>query len=152
MIRGRPSSTSFPGKKVNVKVLSTVDYGVFVSVREGVEGLIPSNELAELKNEAGEARPIRIGDTFEAEIANIDTQDRRLTLSMRTGEPTAPATQASPAAASPAAGEAKPRAEKATKASKKAQADEAKGGTIGDLIKQKLGDKLALEKEKAEKE
>src|SRR4051794_34401421 len=34
-----------PGRVVPVKVISTIDYGVFVRVREGVEGLIPSNEL-----------------------------------------------------------------------------------------------------------
>ena len=41
------------------KVVSIVDYGVFVRIRDGVEGLIPSNELVEKKNEAGEADAVR---------------------------------------------------------------------------------------------
>ena len=75
-----------PGKQVESKVISTVDYGVFVRIREGVEGLIPTGELVEEKDEAGEPKPLKVGDPVKAEIANIDTQDRRLTLSMRVGE------------------------------------------------------------------
>jgi small subunit ribosomal protein S1 len=121
-----------PGKVVRAKVVSTPDYGVFVRVRDGIEGLIPSNELVEAKDENGEAKPFKIGEELEAEIANIDTQDRRLTLSMRVGEGAAAAEKVS--------------APKASKAPKKAQAAEATGGTIGDLIKQKLGGKLSLDK------
>ncbi|MBX3217487.1 MAG: 30S ribosomal protein S1 [Labilithrix sp.] len=112
-----------PGKVVDTKVVSLVDYGVFVRIREGVEGLIPSNELVEKKNEAGEAVAYEIGDAINAEIANVDSQDRRLTLSMRIGEA---ATQ--------------PKAEKQRQsvAPKKAS-DEQKATSIGELIKQKLG-------------
>src|SRR5580658_8434221 len=78
-----------PGKRVHCKVLSIVDYGVFVRVREGIEGLIPQNDLVLAKDETGKDKPLREGDEIEAEIANIDTQERRLTLSMRRGE-TAP--------------------------------------------------------------
>ena len=95
--------------------------------------------------------PLKIGDEVEAEIANIDTQERRITLSMRTGEPTAPATQASPPR-SPAAGRRSPRSEGHQGARRRRRPPRPQGGTIGELIKQKLGDKLALEKEKAEKE
>ena len=130
-----------PGKVVHCKVLSIVDYGVFVKVREGVEGLVPTNELVEGKDEAGEVKPFKIGDEFDAEIANIDSQDRRLTLSMRVGESAAGASAGSTEkAATP----------KASKAPKKSAAAEASGGTIGDLIKQKLAGKLAMEKDKAD--
>ncbi len=133
-----------PGKLVKAKVVSTVDYGVFVRVRDGVEGHIPSNEIVEKKDEAGESIPLAIGDEIEAEIANIDTQERRLTLSMRVG--TVGGTSAGTSDAKPAA---KPKA-----AAKKAAASggDPAGGTIGDLIKQKLGAKLALDKEEAKDE
>src|SRR5688572_17673787 len=42
-----------PGKVVDTKVVSIVDYGVFVRIREGVEAHIPSNELTDRKDEAG---------------------------------------------------------------------------------------------------
>jgi small subunit ribosomal protein S1 len=127
-----------PGKVVAAKVVSIVDYGMFVRVREGVEGLIPSNEILEV---AEGAEALKIGDELKAEIANIDSQDRRLTLSMRVGE----------GAAAPATKESPKRESKAPK--KGASAEEAKaGGSIGDLIKQKLGAKLALGDKEAEKE
>ncbi len=122
-----------PGKVVTCKVLSVVDYGVFVRVRDGVEALIAQGDLAPAKDENGEDKPFQPGEEIEAEVANIDSQERRITLSMRKGE-TAPTT------ASP---EAKPTAQRTSKAPKKSVSAEATGGTIGELIKQKLGDKLA---------
>jgi small subunit ribosomal protein S1 len=121
-----------PGKVVTSKVLSVVDYGVFVRIRDGIEGLIPQNDLVLPKDESGAEKQFKAGDDVEAEIANIDTQERRITLSMRRGEGTAAAP----------AGEAKPQT-RASKAPKKSAAAEASGGTIGELIKQKLGAKLA---------
>jgi len=126
-----------PGKVVACKVLSVVDYGVFVHVRDGVEGLIPQNDLVVPKDETGKEKTLRAGDELEAEIANIDTQERRITLSMRRGVETV-----STSVAPTTNNEAKPVA-RGSKAPKKSAAAEASGGTIGELIKQKLGAKLA---------
>src|SRR3954467_9624211 len=120
-----------PGKVVDTKVVSVVDYGVFVRIREGVEAHIPSNELVEKKNEAGEVKPFEIGEPIQAEIANIDSQDRRLTLSMRIGE----------------GGSQKSAPQKSQSVSPKGKSagGDAEGGkatSIGELIKQKLGEKL----------
>ncbi len=127
------------GKRVKAKVISTVDYGVFVRIREGTEALIAQSDIVEPTGEDGTPQPLKIGDEVEAEVSNIDSQDRRLTLSMRgTGEPERDASA--------------PKAEKRESRAPKKSADEAtaKGGTIGELIKQKLGEKLALEKKEAE--
>jgi len=124
-----------PGKVVSGKVLSIVDYGVFVRVREGIEGLISQNDVVLAKDDAGEDVPLHIGDAVEAEIANIDSQERRLTLSMRKNEIV-------PVAAAPSTTEPKAAA-RASRPPKKAAAIDASGGTIGELIKQKLGAKLA---------
>jgi small subunit ribosomal protein S1 len=122
-----------PGKLVRCKVVSVVDYGAFVHVRDGIEGHIPQGDIVLAKDESGADKPLHPGDEIEAEIANIDSQERRLTLSMRVGEAAAPQS---------ASAEAKPA--RPTKAPKKAaSAEGAAGGTIGELIKQKLGDKLA---------
>jgi small subunit ribosomal protein S1 len=126
---------------VKCKVVSVVDYGAFVHVRDGVEGHIPQSDLVLAKDEAGEDKPLHPGDEIEAEIANIDSQERRLTLSMRVGEAAATQTSSSSSSSSSST-EAKPA--RTSKAPKKAAAAEgAAGGTIGELIKQKLGDKLA---------
>ena len=127
-----------PGKVVDTKVVSIVDYGVFVRIREGVEAHIPSNELVENKDEAGEVKAFEIGEPIKAEIANIDSQDRRLTLSMRIGE----------------AGTA-PKAEKRTSVApargKSAGGDDGgKATSIGELIKQKLGEQLKAQGKKDE--
>jgi small subunit ribosomal protein S1 len=127
-----------PGKQVDCKVISTVDYGVFVKIRDGLEGLIPSNEIVEEKNEDGTPKPLKIGDEVKAEIANIDTQDRRLTLSMRVGEGSSAAATTSTSVT--------PKTEKReSRAPKKAAGGDDKAvGSIGELIKQKLGGKLGL--------
>jgi small subunit ribosomal protein S1 len=130
------------GKRVKAKVISTVDYGVFVRIKEGTEALIAQSDIVEPVGEDGAPRALQIGDEVEAEVSNIDSQDRRLTLSMRgTGEPERDASA--------------PKAEKReSRAPKKTADDAAKGGTIGELIKQKLGASLGIEKkgDKAEKE
>jgi small subunit ribosomal protein S1 len=123
-----------PGKVVEATVVSLVDYGIFVRVREGVEGLIAQGDVVQT-----EENPLKIGDKVQAEIANIDSQDRRITLSMRIGESEAQA----PKAAEKQRASVMPK--KGT-----SEADKA-GGTIGELIKQKLGAKLAINKEDEEK-
>src|SRR5580692_11429052 len=121
-----------PGKVVTVKVMSIVDYGVFVHVRDGVEGFIAQNDLVLPKDDSGEERELRIGDRLEAEIANIDTQERRITLSMRRGE-----------AAQAVGADGKPQRPSKAPGKKASPQEAAAGGTIGELIKQKLGAKLA---------
>ena len=86
-----------------------------------------------MKDETGEEVLPKAGDEVEAEIANIDTQERRLTLSMRKGE----------SAAAPATGDAKASTRPSKVPKKTSAAEAAAGGTIGELIKQKLGAKLA---------
>jgi small subunit ribosomal protein S1 len=121
-----------PGRQVDSTVISIVDYGIFVRIRDGVEGHIPQNELIEPKEESGETRPFKVGEAVSAEIANIDSQDRKLTLSMRIGEGAAAATKSAE--------------KRASVSPKKGGSEETKGGTIGELIKQKLGAQLGLEK------
>jgi small subunit ribosomal protein S1 len=131
-----------PGKLVETKVVSIVDYGVFVRIRDGVEGHVPSNELVEKKNEAGEVVAFEIGDPISAEIANIDSQDRRLTLSMRIGE--AGSTKQAPQKSQSVAPGGKSK-------SAGGDADGGKATSIGELIKQKLGEKLMGKEKKGAK-
>jgi len=115
-------------------------------VREGIEGLIPQNELTLGEEEDGTPKQPKIGDEIQAEIANIDSQDRRITLSMRVGGAAAEGTNVSQA---PKTEKRESRAPK--KASASGAVEEAKAGSIGELIKQKLGG-LALGREKDGKE
>ncbi|MES1176463.1 MAG: 30S ribosomal protein S1 [Myxococcales bacterium] len=66
-----------PGTVVeDAVVLSTPEYGAFVRIVEGIEGMIPSNEIPANTE-------VVVGQKVKAEVQNIDTVDRRLTLTMR---------------------------------------------------------------------
>jgi len=66
-----------PGTVVeDALVLSVPEYGAFVRIVDGIEGMIPSNEIPANT----EVTP---GMKVKAEVQNIDTVDRRLTLTMR---------------------------------------------------------------------
>jgi len=67
-----------PGKVVTATVVSVVDYGVFVRLADGIEGLIPVSEVVE-----EEGKKIRPGDQVQAEVSNVDVVDRRITLTMK---------------------------------------------------------------------
>ncbi|MFO0616803.1 MAG: 30S ribosomal protein S1 [Polyangiaceae bacterium] len=72
--------TEFPLGRVfdDALVLSVVEYGVFVKLRDGVEGLIPSQDVDE-----PEGNKIKVGDKVRCEVTSVDTIDRRLFLSMK---------------------------------------------------------------------
>ncbi len=107
-------------------VLNVCEYGMFVEIRDGVAGIVPNQDIVE--PEGGHKRGMKI----KVEVSSVDTMDRRLYLNMRNiGEDKAGAAQ---------------RQKKAVQA-----LDAATPGTIGDLIKEKLGGKLtALKKEDGE--
>ena len=66
-----------PGTVVeDALVLSTPEYGAFIRIVEGIEGMIPSNEIPANTE-------LVVGQKVRAEVQNIDTVDRRLTLTMR---------------------------------------------------------------------
>jgi small subunit ribosomal protein S1 len=127
-----------PGKVLACKVVSIVEYGVYVRVSEGIEGLIPQSDVVVGKEEDGTDKALNIGDPITAEVANIDSQERKVTMSMRVGEG---------AVASPMTSTAS-KERRDSKAPSKKGADDKGGGTIGDLIKLKLGEKLNLGAEK----
>jgi small subunit ribosomal protein S1 len=117
--------TEYPPSRVidDAAVISTVDYGVFVRLREGVEGLVSTSDVVE-----PEGGKIKIGEKVRCEVSSVDTVDRRLFLTMKN------------------VGAEKPSpAERAQK--KKAiisEEDKPAAGTVGDLIREKLGGKLDL--------
>ncbi len=66
-----------PGTVVeDAVVLSTPEYGAFIRIVDGIEGMIPSNEIPANTE-------LVVGQKVKAEVQNIDTVDRRLTLTMR---------------------------------------------------------------------
>jgi small subunit ribosomal protein S1 len=66
-----------PGTVVEeATVLSMAEFGIFVRIAEGIEGLVPSGEIPANAE-------IAVGAKVRAEISNVDSVDRRITLTMR---------------------------------------------------------------------
>jgi small subunit ribosomal protein S1 len=70
------------GSKIKGQVTSVPDFGVFVRIEEGVEGLIHVSQLSTERVEKP-ANLFKPGDEVEAEIINIDTTERKIGLSIR---------------------------------------------------------------------
>jgi small subunit ribosomal protein S1 len=72
-----------PGKILAVKVIKVMDFGAFVELEPGVEGLI---HVSEMKSERVDdpRSVVKEGDTVKAEVITVDPQDRRIGLSMKT--------------------------------------------------------------------
>ena len=75
------------GARVRGKVVSLTDYGAFVELEEGVEGLIHVSEMSWTKRIKNPSKVLKVGDTIEAVIADVSAETRRLSLSLRATEP-----------------------------------------------------------------
>jgi small subunit ribosomal protein S1 len=70
------------GSKVKGQVTSVPDFGVFVRVDEGVEGLIHVSQLSTERVDKPSSL-YKVGDEVEAEVINIDPSERKIGLSIR---------------------------------------------------------------------
>jgi len=75
------------GKRVEGKVVSIVDYGAFVVLEEGVEGLIHVSEMSWTKKVKNPRSVIEVGQEVEVVVSEVDAEKRRLSLSLRATEP-----------------------------------------------------------------
>jgi len=75
------------GKRVEGKVVSIVDYGAFVVLEEGVEGLIHVSEMSWTKKVKNPRSILEIGHEVEVVVSEVDADKRRLSLSLRATEP-----------------------------------------------------------------
>jgi small subunit ribosomal protein S1 len=70
------------GSKVEGLVMRTADFGAFVQLTKGVEGLIHISELSD-KHVSRVGEVVREGDTVEVKILDVDEDNRRISLSMK---------------------------------------------------------------------
>jgi small subunit ribosomal protein S1 len=75
------------GKRVEGKVVSIVDYGAFVVLEEGVEGLIHVSEMSWTKKVKNPRSILEVGEEVEVVVSEVDPEKRRLSLSLRATEP-----------------------------------------------------------------
>ncbi len=71
------------GTKVHGRVVSLADYGAFVELEEGVEGLIHVSEMSWTKKVRNPSKLLSIGGEVEAVVADVNVQNRRISLSLK---------------------------------------------------------------------
>jgi len=78
----------FPvGTKVTGQVVNLTDYGAFIEIEEGVEALIHISEMSWTKKAKHPSQIVSIGDTVEAVVLNLDTENKRVSLGMKQIKP-----------------------------------------------------------------
>ncbi|MBZ5540906.1 MAG: 30S ribosomal protein S1 [Acidobacteriia bacterium] len=75
------------GTKVQGKVAGVVDYGCFVELEPGVEGLVHVTEMSWSKKQQHPSKVVKVGDGVEAVVLDIKPSDRRISLGMKQAQP-----------------------------------------------------------------
>ncbi|MBN1503896.1 MAG: 30S ribosomal protein S1 [Candidatus Eisenbacteria bacterium] len=75
------------GSKVRGKVVSITDYGAFVELEKGIEGLIHVSEMSWTKHIRHPSKVLAIGDTIEAVVLKVDKNNEKISLGLKQVEP-----------------------------------------------------------------
>ncbi|MCC6641674.1 MAG: 30S ribosomal protein S1 [Deltaproteobacteria bacterium] len=75
------------GKRIQGKVVSLTDYGAFVELEPGIEGLIHVSEMSWTKRVKHPSKMVSIGDLAEAIVLDVDEGNRKISLGMKQIEP-----------------------------------------------------------------
>jgi small subunit ribosomal protein S1 len=75
------------GSRVNGKVRNLTDFGAFVEIEEGVDGLVHVSDMSWTKRIKHPSEVLRKGDEVEAIITSIDEENRRISLSIKEFQP-----------------------------------------------------------------
>lgn len=73
--------------KVSGKVVSLTDYGAFIEIEKGVEGLIHISEMSWTQHVKHPSQVVSMGQIVEAVVLNIDKDNKKLALGMKQLEP-----------------------------------------------------------------
>ena len=69
--------------KVRGRVVSITDYGAFVELEQGVEGLVHVSEMSWTRRVRHPSKFVAVGDVVEAVVLNLDKEGRRISLGMK---------------------------------------------------------------------
>ncbi len=78
-----------PGSVVNGKITNFTDFGIFVEIEEGIEGLVHISEISQ-KRVKTSSELYAMGDTVSAVIKSIDPKSKKIRLSIKDAEAPAP--------------------------------------------------------------
>src|SRR5438552_3272626 len=72
-----------PATRITGKIASVADYGAFVELEPGVEGLVHVSEMSWSKRIKHPSKIVSPGDTVEVEVLSVDPRARRVSLGMK---------------------------------------------------------------------
>jgi len=75
------------GSRVNGRVVSLTDYGAFVELEEGIEGLIHVSEMSWTRKIRHPSKVVSVGESIEAVVLDIKPDARRISLGMKQVKP-----------------------------------------------------------------
>jgi small subunit ribosomal protein S1 len=82
------ASMRYPiGKRIEGKVVSLAEYGAFVELEAGIEGLIHVSEMSWTKRIKHPSKVVTVGDNVEAIVLDVDERERKISLGMKQIEP-----------------------------------------------------------------
>ena len=74
------------GQHMKGKVVSLTDYGAFIELEPGVEGLIHVSEMSWSKRVKHPSKILNVGDTVESRVLGVDSEARRISLGLKQTE------------------------------------------------------------------
>jgi len=74
------------GSRVYGRVVSITNYGAFIELEKGVEGLVHVSEMSWTRNVRHPSQLVNIGDEIEAVVLNVDREDEKISLGMKQTE------------------------------------------------------------------
>ncbi|MFZ2040778.1 MAG: 30S ribosomal protein S1 [Desulfobacterales bacterium] len=78
------AASKYPvGSRVNGKVVSLTDYGAFVELEEGIEGLIHVSEMSWTRKVRHPSKVVSVGEMVDAVVLDIKPDNRRISLGMK---------------------------------------------------------------------
>ena len=75
------------GTKITGRIVSLTDYGAFIELEPGVEGLIHVSEMSWTKKIRHPSKVVQLGQEVDAVVKEIDVERKRISLSMKEAEP-----------------------------------------------------------------
>ena len=71
------------GKRLSGKVVSLTDYGCFIELEPGIEGLVHVSEMSWTKRIKHPSKVVAIGDVVESVVLDVDERNRKISLGMK---------------------------------------------------------------------
>ncbi|MBM4384616.1 MAG: 30S ribosomal protein S1 [Deltaproteobacteria bacterium] len=84
----RDAAMKYPlGRRIQGRVVSLTDYGAFLELEPGIEGLVHISEMSWTKRIKHPSKMVNLNDTVEAVVLDVDEGNRKISLGMKQIEP-----------------------------------------------------------------